>query len=121
MIRILYAEDNSLLRQGFERIAEFMGHQSVIVDDAARAWELIRDGERFDLIVSDNDMPEMNGLEFLKKVRSNPSTKYTPFVLFTGNDSVELKQAVIDLRATFEAKSKMRSVQVIINEHITAS
>jgi CheY-like chemotaxis protein/cellulose synthase/poly-beta-1,6-N-acetylglucosamine synthase-like glycosyltransferase len=42
-----------------------------------------------DLIVSDIMMPEMDGLEFLRKVRSNPKTAYIPFILLTSKSSCE--------------------------------
>ena len=43
---------------------------------------------KFDIIILDNEMPVMNGYEFLGRVRSNKSTKYTPVIVLTAsNDS----------------------------------
>jgi len=42
----------------------------------------------FDIIVSDYEMPEINGIEFLKVVRARGIT--TPFIIFTGHDREEV-------------------------------
>jgi len=117
-MRILYADDDADLRQFFRRAAGVTGHECVIVDNAIHAWELLQSGERFDLIVSDYNMPSMNGLEFLKKVRGFGATKNTPFVLYTGNDSSELKSEVIQLEAVFEFKGAMKSLRDTISENL---
>ena len=102
--RILYCDDYVGFGDYFWRAAERLGHEPVFVNDAARAWELIQAGEQFDLIISDNDMPEMMGIEFLKLVRSHHTTKDTPFVLYTASDNADLPIVVSRLRAAFESK-----------------
>ncbi len=62
MSRILYADDNEGMRKSFKRIVPRLGHEIVAVDDAARAWELLESGEKFDVILSDYEMPEMDGI-----------------------------------------------------------
>lgn len=115
---ILHADDNYILRIQFARVIEILGHTSVAVDDGARALELIQAGEHFDLIISDNDMPEMTGLELLRKVRSNPATERTVFVLLTGNDDGALKTEVERLGGIFRDKGTFRSVQDIITSSL---
>ena len=117
-MRILYADDDPKRRKFFGRAAERTGHECVVVDDAARAWELLQSGERFDLIVSDYDMPSMNGLVFLKNVLSFDTTENTPFVMFTGNDSPALRSEVIQLGAVFADKGEMKSLRDIITENL---
>jgi CheY-like chemotaxis protein len=119
--RILFCDDNADLRRYYGRAVERLGCESVIVDDAARAWEVVQSGEHFDLIFSDNDMPELTGIEFLKLVREHEATKQTAFVLFTGNDSSELERTARELGACFEDKGNMRSLLVIIGENLPKS
>lgn len=107
--RILYCDDYARFGTYFCRAVERLGHEPVFVDDAAKAWKLIQAGGKFDLIISDNDMPEMMGLEFLKLVRSNPATQDTPFVLYTASDDADLPNVVSALRASFESKVAMMS------------
>ncbi|MCE0742554.1 response regulator [Acetobacter sicerae] len=47
------------------------------------------------LIISDFNMPEMNGLELLKAVRANPRTAKTAFIILTGEASKELVQEAV--------------------------
>lgn len=116
--RILFCDDNANQRRYYGRATDSLGHQSVIVDDGARAWELIQSGEHFDLIFSDNDMPELTGIEFLRLVRTHEATKQTPFVLFTGSDSAALEREARELGAVFEDKGALRSLLDIIGENV---
>lgn len=45
-----------------------------------------------DLIVTDLNMPQMNGLEFLSRLRANPATKTLPVLMLTTETKDELKQ-----------------------------
>ncbi|MCH4091021.1 response regulator [Acetobacter sp.] len=47
------------------------------------------------LIISDFNMPEMNGLELLRAVRANPRTAKTAFIILTGEASKELVQEAV--------------------------
>lgn len=65
-----------LKKMGFTDVQQFTG-----ADEALDWLEM----EQPDLIVSDWDMPPVNGLEFLRAVRSSPKTRETGFILNTGN------------------------------------
>jgi CheY-like chemotaxis protein len=75
-----------LRRIGFREIKLFI--------DAYDALDWLEEGNS-DLIVSDLDMPLMNGCEFLQEVRANPTTVDTPFILNTGNLMPEYRNAAI--------------------------
>ncbi|GBR09225.1 response regulator [Acetobacter oeni] len=47
------------------------------------------------LIISDFNMPEMNGLELLKAVRGNPKTQKTAFIILTGEANKDLVQEAV--------------------------
>jgi two-component system chemotaxis response regulator CheY len=55
---------------------------------------------RFDLIVSDWNMGEMDGVELLRKVRATPSTAKTPFILVTASLTEHAWRAAIEHGAT---------------------
>ena len=65
----------TLLVLGFENVAEAAGGPDAI--------EKIESGENFDLIISDWNMPQMTGLQFLRYVRSAERCKATPFLMVT--------------------------------------
>ena len=75
-----------LRRIGFRDIKLFV--------DAHDALDWLAEGYS-DLIVSDLDMPLMNGCEFLQEVRAKPTTVDTPFILNTGNLMPEYRHAAI--------------------------
>ncbi len=54
----------------------------------------------FDTIVSDVNMPGKNGLDLLRALRGNESTKAIPIIILTGNAETDLKRQALDLGAT---------------------
>lgn len=77
---------NSLAQIGIIQVSEKKnGKEAVefLVDNAVH------------LIISDFNMPEMNGLELLKNVRENPKTRKTAFIILTGEASKDLVQEAV--------------------------
>ena len=56
----------------------------------ALAW--LEQGQQVDLIIADNDMPVMTGLEFLIQVKANPQFRTIPFILSSGNITDEIQR-----------------------------
>lgn len=69
-------------------LMEKMGHEVEVAENGSDAWK-IYDRKPFQLIISDWSMPEMDGLELCKKVRSRPETSYTYFILLTSKSKKE--------------------------------
>ena len=44
------------------------------------------------MVITDLNMPRMNGIELIKKVRSNPASKFIPIVMLTTESQAEMKQ-----------------------------
>ncbi len=69
----------TLVGAGFTNITE--------ADDGATAWPLLEQalasGSPFDLILSDWNMPQLSGLELLRRVRTHVRLKNTPFLMIT--------------------------------------
>jgi CheY-like chemotaxis protein len=119
-MRILYAEDDPQLRESLRIAAERLRLDYVTVSDAAEAWKLILAGEQFDTIISDNDMPEMSGIELLRLVRSKAETKDTHFILYSGNDSGAVFAEVGALGGTLVDKATVR-VPSLLAKHLPRS
>jgi len=91
-MKILVVDDFATMRKIVRNILRQIGLTNVKeADDGASALPMVQ-GEQFDLIVSDWNMPKMNGLDFLKAVRADPSTKATPFLMVTAE---ALKENII--------------------------
>ena len=105
--RVLYAEDDKSFREIFCRTAEQQGMPYTLVADATAGLKLIEAGEKFDLIVSDYQMPDLSGVEFLKLVRQHQGSESIPFVVYSTDDSWALRLEVNQYDGVFESKAKM--------------
>lgn len=86
--RILLVEDDQTVRKAIGLLLGFKGYTVLPVEDGEDAWEILNLGEQFNLIISDKDMQGMNGLELLRKVRTDSRTADIPFLLMSGDTTV---------------------------------
>jgi DNA-binding response OmpR family regulator len=99
MIRVLLVDDEPNLLEISKDYMESMGGLDIIVVDSAPTALGILETEQFDIIVSDYQMPDLDGIEFLKELRSNGDD--TPFILFTGRGREEVAIKALNLGADF--------------------
>ena len=96
-IRALIVDDSSVMRKIVERSLRQAGLDPLVVNEAgsgAEGLELLRTRE-VDLILSDINMPIMDGLEFLRQVRAQNLAPGVPVVMITTESSEEhVKQAI---------------------------
>ncbi len=67
MARILVADDDSVTLDLIKRALEGDGHEVITVGDGSEACQRLEDGEVFDLIVTDVDMPELDGIALAER------------------------------------------------------
>ena len=103
-MRVLVVDDSEDVRLLVEDVVEQSGHTVVLVENGREAWELLGRDEEFGLIISDNDMPEMTGVELLQRMRGDSRTAGVPFILMSGNDPVPLKEICARHSAHFVGK-----------------
>ncbi|WP_201154391.1 chemotaxis protein CheW [Rhodothalassium salexigens] len=78
--RLLLIDDSAFFRNMLKPLLQVAGYRVKAVDRASQALELRENGERFDLIVSDIDMPEMDGFEFAQIVKSGGLWAHVPLI-----------------------------------------
>ena len=83
-LRILVVDDFPEMRNGLLRTLSALGFKSVTAaEEALAAIRLIEEGNQFDLIISDLNMPQISGLELLHYVRSVERLASIPFLMIT--------------------------------------
>jgi two-component system chemotaxis sensor kinase CheA len=70
--RILLAEDSNFFRAHVSEFLRESGFEVVECVDGQHAWETLRGGEEIDLVVTDVEMPRMDGIEFCRRIKSDP-------------------------------------------------
>lgn len=96
-IRTLIVDDSSVMRKIVERALRQAGLDGLVVHEAGsgvEGLEVLKSGP-IDLILSDINMPAMDGLEFLRQIRAQNLAVGIPVVMITTESSEEhVKQAI---------------------------
>ncbi len=96
--RILVVDDSITTRTLESSVLTASGYDVTTAVDGMEAWGLAKNGA-FDLVVSDVQMPRMDGLEFCRRVRATPAVASTPLILVTSLDSPEEKMQGLEAGA----------------------
>jgi signal transduction histidine kinase len=81
-MEIMIVEDDAISRRLLEKIVSDLGHSSVITDNGREAWEKYQQNP-VQLVITDWMMPEMDGLELCRKLRSNTNAPYAYVITLT--------------------------------------
>ena len=114
--RILVVEDSEFFRHLLVPTLASAGFEVVAVASAAHALRLHDAGENFDAILSDIEMPDMNGIAFVRAVRAKGRWSELPVIALTGHvapDQIELgrEAGFTDYVAKFERQALLASLQ----------
>ncbi len=99
--RILIVDDMSSLRDLLKAYLRRLGYRNISeAEDGRIAYQALlaakASGAPFELIISDWNMPNLDGLEFLKLVRTSPEWKSLPFILLTTeSEKAKVLEAVL--------------------------
>lgn len=128
-MKILIAEDKEISRRILERDLNKLGYETEAVADGAAAWRLLQD-QPFRMVISDWEMPGMNGVELVRRIREMKSDEYVYVILLTGRtdkrDLIEGMEAGADdfITKPFELEElrvRLRSAQRLLDlEHSMA-
>jgi two-component system chemotaxis sensor kinase CheA len=95
---ILIAEDSITARGLLKNILETAGYRVKTAVDGADAWAALRLG-RFDAVVSDVEMPRMNGFDLTARIRADRQLSGLPVVLVTALESQADRERGVDVGA----------------------
>ena len=93
-MRILIAEDDTASRLILEAALAGLGHEVVAATDGEQAWQLFQ-SNKVEAIISDREMPRLNGLDLCRRIRESDGGKYIYFIFLTSvNDKVGAAEAI---------------------------
>jgi two-component system chemotaxis sensor kinase CheA len=117
---ILIAEDSITSRMLLKNILEASGYLVTTAVDGMDAYTQARERE-FDLMISDVDMPRMNGFELCRKVRANKKLAELPIILITSLSTREDREQGIDaganayiVKSNFEQSNLLEVIRKLI-------
>lgn len=118
MPRILLVEDTESIRRKLENDLISKGYEVLTAEDGIDGLKRIAENSgNFDVIISDIEMPRMNGFEFAKKVRTLSQMKNVPMIAFTTkNTPQDLKEAKVAGFSTYLEKSKGKLLPLLVQE-----
>lgn len=92
MHSILAVDDSASMRQMVSFTLKNAGFDVVEAVDGQDAYEKARD-RNFDVILTDQNMPHLDGIGLTRKLRNTPKFKSTPILILTTESSDQMKQA----------------------------
>lgn len=87
--KALICEDTPIHRSFLKTYLISNGFAVTEAEDGQRGWEKAQE-DRYDVIFSDMEMPNMNGLELLKRLKTSAATRDMPVVMLTTIDTPEV-------------------------------
>ena len=96
--RVLVVEDSITVREVERQILRQMGLDVETAVDGVDGWNALQHGG-YDLVVTDIDMPRMNGIEFVRTLRADPRFQTVPVIVVSYKDRDSDRQAGLDAGA----------------------
>ena len=88
-MRVLVVDDFSTMRRIIKNILRQLGFTNVVeADDGTTAWDILNK-DKIEFIISDWNMPQMTGIELLRKVRGSEEFGDLPFLMVTAEAQQE--------------------------------
>ena len=92
MKRILLVDDQPMARRPLQLYLEELGYETLEANNGAEALELLDQGHDIDLVISDNQMPVMTGMEFIQALAQRSYIRTHPVILYSGNVTKEMRK-----------------------------
>jgi two-component system sensor histidine kinase and response regulator WspE len=120
--RVLVVEDSLTVRELERKLIESRGYDVEVAVDGMDGWNAVRGGG-FDLVVTDVDMPRMDGIELVGLIKREPSLKSLPVLIVSYKDREEDRRRGLDAGAdyyltkgSFQDESLVQAVADLIGE-----
>ena len=116
--RVLVVEDDADLREIYSAVLSHAGYRVDIAADGEAGWQALQaesfEPDGYDLLITDNNMPKMSGIELIRKLRSE--RMILPVILASGSVPIQvewLHQEPV-LRKPFSPEELMQKVREVM-------
>jgi two-component system, chemotaxis family, chemotaxis protein CheY len=83
-MKFLVVDDSSTMRRIIKNTLSRLGHENIFEgENGVEGWSVLDADPKIDMLITDWNMPEMNGLELVKKVRSDTRFANLPIIMIT--------------------------------------
>ncbi|MCH8840252.1 MAG: response regulator [Planctomycetes bacterium] len=121
--RILIVDDNVALARVIQFAMDGAGFETVTAQNGRIAFELAKKS-LFDMVITDQQMPEMTGVDLCRNLRGMPEYKHCPIILLTAK-GLELElprlQQEFEIDATFSKPFSPSALVKTVNELLAAA
>ncbi|MDP9902164.1 hybrid sensor histidine kinase/response regulator [Variovorax ginsengisoli] len=98
--RVLVVDDSLTVRELERKLLTQRGYQVAVAVDGMDGWNMFR-AEPFDLVVTDVDMPRMDGIELVTRIKRDPRLQNVPVIVVSYKDREEDRQRGLDAGADY--------------------
>ncbi len=120
--RVLVVDDSITVREMERKLLQNRGYLVDVAVDGMEGWNAVRSSP-YDLVISDVDMPRMNGIELIKAIKKHPRLRATPVIVVSyrdrEDDRVQGLEAGADYyltKSSFHDDTLIRAVVDLIGE-----
>ena len=120
--RILAVDDSLTARELVRKILNAGGYEADLAVDGLDAWNCIRKG-RYDLVITDVEMPRMDGIELARFIKKDPGLQWLPVLIVSHRDRADDRWRGLDAGAdyyltkgSFDEDALLRAVRDLIGE-----
>ena len=85
-LRVLVAEDDPMFRRILQSWLQNWGHEVLIAENGARAWDILQQEQPPELLILDWIMPEIDGTELCRRIGGQQRSRYQYILLVTGKN-----------------------------------
>ena len=87
-MKILIVDDELVSREKMVKLIQSLGHEILVATNGFEGWETWK-AERPKIVITDWNMPQMDGLEFCRKIRSEENEDYTYIIIVTSKTDIQ--------------------------------
>ena len=112
--RVLVVDDSLIVRELERKLLDQHGYAVEVAVDGMDGWNALRGG-KFDLVITDIDMPRVDGIELVGMIKKDPATKKLPVMILSYKDRDEDRRRGLDAGADYYLTKGSFQDDVLIN------